>query len=65
MVNQSCVSCNSSELKEIVYDGYFQYQKKKYPMKTKYTKCSVCGTEFLTTDQVKENQEFLRNIKTE
>ena len=61
--NQPCVSCNSFNVKEKVYNGYFTFEGYEYPLKTKYLKCSDCTTEFIGKNQIKENQEYIASIK--
>ena len=51
------------KVEEHEYDGYFEIGRKRYPMKTKYLKCSDCNIEYFGQDQIKENQEYLRNVK--
>ncbi len=59
---ESCVSCSSDNIEEIEYDGYFEFESKRYPLKTKYLKCLDCSTEYIGKHQIKENQEYIRNV---
>lgn len=63
MNNESCVSCNFSNVNEVVYSGYFTFEGYEYPLKTKYLKCSDCTTEFIGKSQIKENQEYISSVK--
>lgn len=61
-MSESCVSCNSSNVEEICYDGYFEIHGSRYPLKTKYLKCQDCSTEYLGKHQIKENQEYIASV---
>lgn len=58
-----CVSCHSTKIEEVIYDGYFEFEGKRYDLKTKYSKCQKCKTEFISRRQIKENQEYLYSVK--
>ena len=57
-----CPGCESSDVSEIVYDGYFEFESKRYPLKTKFTKCQKCNREYYSLGQIEENQEYLRSV---
>ena len=59
----NCTLCHSNNVEQIIYDGYFEFEGKRYPLKTKFTKCKKCSAEFLSKTQIKENQEYLYSVK--
>lgn len=59
---EPCVSCNSVAVEEVSYDGYFEFEGNRYPLKTKYLKCQDCSTEYIGKHQIKENQEYISKV---
>ena len=60
----TCVSCHSTDVREIVYVGFFEFEGKRYPLKTKYTKCNNCNTEYISKCQIKENQQYIFELNS-
>ena len=57
-----CINCSSCNIEEICYDGFFEFEGSRYPLKTKYLKCQDCSYEYLGKHQIKENQEYIASV---